>query len=150
MSQVNTWHLVSSWFKVIPQKKKSNWTICLKLSLIVLYQCLPVLALIMRVMSSVHYDIAGSKGFLRNTWKKLEIENLVLRTIWYIICEKSCSFKQHQLKMFLKCLPSRSWLVSFWIRCFVHAFRFIFFPFHELFWNFFKLKGDDLYTKSMQ
>ena len=32
----------------------------------------PVLALTMRVISSVRYDIAGSKGFLRNTRKKLD------------------------------------------------------------------------------
>ena len=33
---------------------------------------MPVLALTMRVISSVRYDIAGSKGFLRNTRKKLD------------------------------------------------------------------------------
>ena len=65
----------------------------------------------------------------------------MLRTIWYIICEKSRSFKQHQLKMFLKCLPSRSWFVSFWIRCFVHALALSFFPSMSCFEIFSNWKG---------
>ena len=159
------------------RKKKTNWTVFLKLSIIVLYQCLlkkknnykdmlPCLFKRYDGPNSPIYACTGinhachfistlwhswKQGFFKKYSKKTwQIESLVLRTIWYIICEKSHSFKQHQLKMFLKCLPSRSWFVSFWIRCFVHAFSFIFFSFHEFFWNFFKLKGDDLYTKSMQ
>ena len=160
------------------RKKKTNWTVFLKLSIIVLYQCLlkkkkttikicchaclkdmmgqtPPLYACTGINHACHFIStlwhSWKQGFFKIYSKKTwQIESLVLRTIWYIICEKSHSFKQHQLKMFLKCLPSRSWFVSFWIRCFVHAFSFIFFPFHEFFWNFFKLKGDDLYTKSMQ
>ena len=51
---------------------------------------MPVLELIMRVIFSVHFAVAGSKGFFRLSLKNMLIgrKSRAFGTMWYIICGK--------------------------------------------------------------